>query len=59
MTLISPEQFRHFVDLVEVQTSEAVDLLDALDWNVTLQEPRDLLDSGLGAKVSGQNVLQQ
>ncbi len=40
-------------------TPEAVDLLDALDWNVTFQEPRDLLNTGLRAKVSGQNVLKQ
>ena len=38
---------------------EAVDLLDALDWNMTFQEPRDLLDTGLRAKVSSQNVLKQ
>jgi len=40
-------------------TPEAVDLLNALDWIVTFQEPRDLLNTGLRAKVSGQNVLKQ
>ncbi len=52
------EQLHGVIELVEVETPQAVDLLDGLDGNVTLQQPGQLLDASLRTKVSGQNVLK-